>query len=206
MNGEDPRVKRTRKLLLDALVELMAEKSFQSITVQDVAERATVNRATFYAHFEDKFALLDALMHGWFQQTLARKQLQAASFSLNNLRLLVLAVFESLSQIQDHCKPADRAMDPLFERKLQQELYDYLLAWIKPLPPAEMPTKVPPETTATLLSWAIFGAGVQWSRDATVGSLDEMASQVLAQLTGGLARAVNLAALERREQNGKVLR
>ena len=55
----DPRIKRTRQLLQQALMDLMREKSFQSITVQDIAERATVNRVTFYAHFEDKSALLE---------------------------------------------------------------------------------------------------------------------------------------------------
>src|SRR5205814_10062730 len=57
MNETDPRVRRTRKLLRDALVELLAEKSFHAINVQEVADRATLNRATFYAHFVDKFAL-----------------------------------------------------------------------------------------------------------------------------------------------------
>ena len=49
----DPRVTRTRKLIRDSLTSLLAEKSFESISVQDIAERATVNRATFYAHFPE---------------------------------------------------------------------------------------------------------------------------------------------------------
>ena len=57
VNEADPRVKRTRKLLQDALLELLAEKSFDAITVQDIAERSTINRATFYAHFVDKYDL-----------------------------------------------------------------------------------------------------------------------------------------------------
>jgi AcrR family transcriptional regulator len=44
MNQADPRVRRTRKLLQQALTELLAEKSFHSINVQDVVDRATVNR------------------------------------------------------------------------------------------------------------------------------------------------------------------
>ncbi len=58
----DPRVKRTRQLLQRAFLDLYQEKSFSLITVQDIAERATVNRVTFYAHFEDKYALMDSLM------------------------------------------------------------------------------------------------------------------------------------------------
>src|SRR6201999_4494163 len=58
----DPRVTRTQKLIRDAFKSLLKEKSFESISVQDIAERATVNRATFYAHFTDKLALLVAIV------------------------------------------------------------------------------------------------------------------------------------------------
>jgi len=50
----DRRVVRTRDLLGDALVALMQEKPFESITVQDVLDRAGVGRSTFYTHYEDK--------------------------------------------------------------------------------------------------------------------------------------------------------
>lgn len=50
----DPRVKRTRDVLGDALVGLIHEKPFDSITVQDVLDRAGVGRSTFYTHFSDK--------------------------------------------------------------------------------------------------------------------------------------------------------
>src|SRR5262245_43839664 len=54
----DARVRRTRDALGDALVALMQEKPFDSITVQDVLDRAQVGRSTFYSHFSDKDDLL----------------------------------------------------------------------------------------------------------------------------------------------------
>jgi AcrR family transcriptional regulator len=54
----DARVRRTRDALGDALVALMQEKPFESITVQDVLDRAKVGRSTFYTHFSDKDDLL----------------------------------------------------------------------------------------------------------------------------------------------------
>ncbi len=62
VKGVDPRVKRTRKLLQQAFLELFQEKGFAAISIQDITERATVNRATFYAHFQDKYALLDSII------------------------------------------------------------------------------------------------------------------------------------------------
>src|SRR5919206_1161917 len=54
----DARVRRTRDALGDALIELMQEKPFDTITVQDVLDRAHVSRSTFYAHYSDKDDLL----------------------------------------------------------------------------------------------------------------------------------------------------
>jgi AcrR family transcriptional regulator len=55
---EDRRVRRTRRLLREALLELILEKGYDALTVQDVLDRADVGRATFYAHFHDKDELL----------------------------------------------------------------------------------------------------------------------------------------------------
>jgi AcrR family transcriptional regulator len=55
----DPRVIRTRNLLRGALIELIPEKGYEAITVKDITERATLNRATFYLHYRDKDDLLE---------------------------------------------------------------------------------------------------------------------------------------------------
>ena len=55
---EDRRVRKTRELLHDALVSLMVQKNYESITAQEIINRANVGRTTFYAHFTDKDDLL----------------------------------------------------------------------------------------------------------------------------------------------------
>ena len=54
----DRRTRRSQKLLFDALMELILEKDYESITVSEISARADVARATFYLHFDDKDALL----------------------------------------------------------------------------------------------------------------------------------------------------
>src|SRR3954463_709578 len=54
----DRRSNRTRELLSGALVELMLEKHYDTITVQDILDRADIGRSTFYAHYTDKEDLL----------------------------------------------------------------------------------------------------------------------------------------------------
>jgi AcrR family transcriptional regulator len=67
-NGnEDLRVRRTRKMLQTALIELTIQKGFGSVTIRDLCEHAMVNRATFYRHYIDKYALLEEYMESIYQ-------------------------------------------------------------------------------------------------------------------------------------------
>lgn len=56
--SQDPRVRRTRQWLQEAFLELVLEKGFEQVTVNDITARAGVNRATFYKHYLDKWDLL----------------------------------------------------------------------------------------------------------------------------------------------------
>lgn len=61
-NTKDRRVRRTRRMLHQALRELMAEKRYDSITVQDILDQADVGRTTFYAHYQDKEDLATSML------------------------------------------------------------------------------------------------------------------------------------------------
>jgi len=197
MNEADPRVKRTRKLIVEAFFALMAEKSFHTISVQDIAERATVNRATFYLHFEDKYALMDWIVRDLFRASLTQRLGPEPRFSLDNLRLLVVTVCEFLSQFQGHCAPGDRNIEPQVEMKVQEELSSFLLSWLRQVPLTSgnangnggSGTR---ESLASLLSWAIFGAGVEWSRGGRERSAEDWAQGVVSTLVGGVTRVVAL--------------
>jgi AcrR family transcriptional regulator len=56
--GDDLRIRRTYKLLGEALYSLLEEKSFDDLSVIDICERAMIHRTTFYRHFEDKYHLM----------------------------------------------------------------------------------------------------------------------------------------------------
>src|SRR6266508_725188 len=113
----DPWVIRTRKLLLDAFLSPMAEKSFDEITVQDIAARATVNRATFYAHFVDKYALVDELIREGFTQMLQQRKATHVLSAENHLRHLFLTVCDYLRLLHTHCKHG-----PLFDSLAEAQI------------------------------------------------------------------------------------
>ena len=58
MKKEDLRVIKTKKIIYEALIELMKEKPFEEIKVSNICSKALINRTTFYSHYEDKYELL----------------------------------------------------------------------------------------------------------------------------------------------------
>lgn len=58
----DRRIIRTQEAIKKAFIELMSEKDFDSITIQEISYRANINRATVYLHYMDKFDLLDKVI------------------------------------------------------------------------------------------------------------------------------------------------
>jgi AcrR family transcriptional regulator len=75
---DDLRVRRTRKLLQQALLQVTIEKGFANVTVQDIAERAMVNRSTFYRHYLDKYDLLKEYMEQLYALTPSQDKLVSA--------------------------------------------------------------------------------------------------------------------------------
>src|SRR5476651_1713408 len=95
----DPRIKRTRVLLQQALGKLLESKDFDKISVQDIAEGATVNRATFYDHYTDKFALLECMVGTRFGELLEVRGVVFAGGCSSALRGIVLGVCDYLAGV-----------------------------------------------------------------------------------------------------------
>src|SRR5258708_35111198 len=96
----DPRIRRTRQLLQDALKRLLEEKEFDKITIQDITEAATLNRATFYAHYSDKFALLEELIRVSFLQLLAQRNVRFDGTCSSAFKAIILALCDYLAEVQ----------------------------------------------------------------------------------------------------------
>lgn len=186
----DPRIKRTRQLLQQALMDLMREKSFQAITVQDIAERATVNRVTFYAHFEDKYALLEYTMREMFKQRLRSQLPDGSLFSPENLARLILIVCELLAETGRQCPPPHGQLEPLMEKQIKAELYEVLYAWLAEAASGKTERRPTPEQAAMITSWAIYGAAVQWSQKEQPEPAQEFVQQVLPIIIASLNTSV----------------
>jgi len=182
----DPRVRRTRRLLQQALTELMAEKSFRSITVQDIAERATVNRVTFYAHFADKDALLEYTMREGFRQRMRTQLPESSPYTPENVARLLKTVCDFLFEMGSQCPPPHGQMEPLMEKQIKAEVYDVLRAWLAVSPPLKGGRGPSPEQAAMVTTWAIYGAAVQWSGQERPQPVEAFVERVLPILLAGL--------------------
>jgi AcrR family transcriptional regulator len=180
----DPRVVRTRELIVRAFNELVAEKGHTGLTVREIAGRATINRATFYAHFADQYELFDYVVSEAFREELRRRLPDPSGLGEEELRAMVLAACDYLAGLNTACSRTDRQFKPLIEARVQAELYELLLRWVGASPADGR--SADPEITATVVSWAIFGAGLRWSQGGEPGSVEEYADQALSAIAGGL--------------------
>ena len=194
---EDPRILRTQHLLLHAFSDLYSEKGFHAMTVQDVTERAGVNRGTFYTHFEDKYAILEYWLREQFQQRVASPVLISGPWNLVTFHVLIQSVVEWFMQLHQLTRSADRTLIPLVVTTLQEALSELLVQGLSSVADAGLDRQVDLETVAMVTSWAIFGAGYhyfhyfpQWDEQIVVLSPEELASQVTRVLMRGVAQTL----------------
>jgi AcrR family transcriptional regulator len=183
---EDPRVKRTRGLIVRSFNELVAEKGHTGLTVQEIAERATINRATFYAHFADQYELFDYAISEAFREELRRRLPESPGLDEETLMALVIAACDYLAGLNTACSRTDRQFRPLIEARVQTEIYDLLAEWIEASLEKAGGQQACPEIKASVVSWAIFGVALDRSRNGAALSSGEVADQALSVIAGEL--------------------
>jgi AcrR family transcriptional regulator len=156
----DPRIRRTRQLLQSALQTLMQTRAFDEISVQDITDVATVNRATFYDHYTDKFALFDALVGGGFHKLLHERNIHFDGTCPAAAAAIILATCDYLTQshANGECN-RQHAFEPLMESAMTTAIHRVL---IKGMMKSASTSVLPPAMLASTASWAIYGAVKQW--------------------------------------------
>ena len=159
----DPRIRRTRQLLQNALRTLLVKKGFDELSVQDIADAATVNRATFYDHYTDKFALMEAIVATEFHQLLHERNVKFDADNASAGASLVLAVCDFLTGPCANAEPAGgrNAVEPLLDAAVTNAIRRVLSAGLAQRP---LTSDVSSEMIAATASGAIYGAVKEWSR------------------------------------------
>ena len=177
---EDLRVRRTRKLLMQALIELTIEKGFSAITVQDLANRAMVNRATFYRHYLDKYDLLDQYMNAVYELTAAQEKLasgQTQDADADNPPVGMVRMLEHVQRHADFYRVMLGAKgDPAFVHRIQQ-YSEMRLRSLLPSSGAKLKAKSPPlDLCLSYLSHAGVGVMAWWLKEGQSYTPEQVAA------------------------------
>ena len=159
-NKKDPRVLRTRKLLIDSFVSIMNQKKIESITIKDITDEATVNRATFYAHFQDKYDLMDAVISETVLENIEKRINSTEVLNEQTITKLFLIVTEYLLLAESECKINIETYRSPVEQRIKQILEMVLLTGYRNKYPKEDVKTL--EISSAFLAWGIHGAAVHW--------------------------------------------
>ncbi len=181
----DPRIRRTRGLLQDALRNLLEQREFDKISVQDITEAATLNRATFYAHYADKFALLGELTRVNFLKLLEQRNVLFDGTCATAFHPIILAVCDYLSELQKSHSFNQHQFGPFVEATIIDQIRIVLLDGFERHP---MDRTVPPEMIVATASWAIYGAVKQW-----VNAPDRAPAEEFVSVAAELVRPILMA-------------
>ena len=124
MSTQDRRITKTRKAIYDAFLQLLNQKNFETITVQEIIDLADVGRSTFYSHYESKELLLDELCRYLFHHLFEREE------NITTEAYLV-HIFSHFKKNQDHVSSLLLSKNDYFLRQLQKELEHHVYPMVE---------------------------------------------------------------------------
>src|SRR5215467_6437225 len=140
----DLRVRRTHKLLWEALMAELALRPFEEITVKAICERAMVQRTTFYKHYEDKYALLEQGIRQMYDALVAEVHVPPSAFSVEHPPPYFIRLFEHVAAHQQFYKLMLCGEGiGRFQRLLKEYIADMVSAKMGELPQPDQPFAVP---------------------------------------------------------------
>ncbi len=182
----DPRITRTRKLIEDAFLEVLEKKGFEDLSVHDVADRAGINRVTFYSHFVDKYALLRHAIRKAFEAEVEGKGLAERALNVESVRDLFVTVCGHIAELHEHCKPPHDHLDWIVGEVIADYSAELFLRWSAASGRAASPSFA---DAATAAGSALHALAARWSRAKKRGAASAFVESTLPIVTGILGLA-----------------
>ena len=176
----DLRVRRTHKLLWEALMVLLSERAFEEITVKEICERAMVHRTTFYKHYEDKYALLEQGMRQMYDALVAEVTVPPSVFSVDHPPPYFTHLFLHVAEHQHFYK---LMLCGEGIGRFQKLVKDYLVeqgeAKVRELTPPNQQLAVPPAMYVQYVAGAVISTLAWWLEHDMPHSPQHMAQYLL---------------------------
>ncbi|MUG65220.1 TetR family transcriptional regulator [Paenibacillus campinasensis] len=172
----DRRIAKTRQSIFEAFIELMGEKSFEKITINEIAERANVNRGTVYLHFTDKYNLLDQCIETYLH-LLEESCMPDGALNRVPSKKLLLSTFEFLEQNAAIYSVLISGQGvPVFRNRMMEMTKQGVEQYIKE---SDLNPGVNEEVMVQFLSVGITGLLEWWMVHSMPCKPEEMVDQVL---------------------------
>ena len=120
---EDRRVRRTRKILTQALMQLMQEKQIKEITVKELTDLADMNRGTFYLYYRDVYDMLEKLEDSMFEALDNIAALHETDAARQETKPILLDVFRFVEENQETVRVL---LSPHGDMKFLHRLYEVI--------------------------------------------------------------------------------
>ncbi|RJG20786.1 TetR/AcrR family transcriptional regulator [Paenibacillus thiaminolyticus] len=181
------RMTQTKQSLIKAFVNLVNEKDFEKITIADLTERAQVNRATFYAHFHDKYELLDYIVGDSASTAIMNRTKGEVKFDKEGIAQLVLALCDFYQQPNINCRRSYVALVvPQLKDKAIKELNAYLLKGLQSLCSQDEIALYTP-----VFAQMIHESAFQWATGNIALDKEEIAKKVALLVVNGFSSSVS---------------
>lgn len=174
---QDRRVQRTRQMLSTAMVELIRERGFEALTVQDIIDRADVGRSTFYSHFKSKEDLLTGGVE-MMRSSLRKFQRQALATATKSEDRLFAFSRELITHAEQHrdvfAVMMGRRSGTLFQRHLHAMLADLVRDDLTALPARRKRDRAQVEPVVQFVVGGLMGLLSTWLEQMPRVSVDEL--------------------------------
>lgn len=190
----DKRITKSRKLIQDAFLSLANKSPFENITVKDISERANVNRATFYAHFKDKYDLLDSFISDEFMTIVSSRISPDAKLNEKTLRDLIFIMCDYHKTVGTSYIRLYKSANMLIDMRVQLKLQDIVQNMLNNTRTCSKNEEEKLELITVMMSSGIYCATKRWHSKGNLkyaSAISALADEILSFMTSWLTSALD---------------
>lgn len=190
----DKRITKSRKLIQDAFLSLANKNPFENITVKDISERANVNRATFYAHFKDKYDLLDSFISDEFMTIVSSRISPDAKLNEKTLRDLIFIMCDYHKTVGTSYIRLYKSANILIDMRVQLKLQNIVQNMLNNTRNCSKNEEEKLELITVMMSSGIYCATKHWHSKGNLkdaSAVSALADEILSFMTSWLTSALD---------------
>ncbi|WP_236896513.1 TetR/AcrR family transcriptional regulator [Clostridium beijerinckii] len=190
----DKRITKSRKLIQDSFLSLANKSPFENITVKDISERANVNRATFYAHFKDKYDLLDSFISDEFMTIVSSRISPDAKLNEKTLRDLIFIMCDYHKTVGTSYIILYKSANMLIDMRVQLKLQDIVQNMLNNTRACSKNEDEKLELITVMMSSGIYCATKRWHSKGNLkdaSAVSALADEILSFMTSWLTSALD---------------